>query len=102
MIASPMGQMGCLGMTSNSVDDLPGNQAGAAGQQIPGSDIDPMRSSEYQDMLAGNRFLAIRCHTETFSGAVRVLTTGTHWPARQDVPWRVKSVRAAAQSLAVR
>ena len=75
-------------MTSNSVEDSPGNQTGSTGYQIPEPGTDPMRSTECQDMLAGNRFLAIKRHAETFAGAVRGLTTDTRWPGRQDASGR--------------
>ena len=64
--------MGCLGVTSNSVDDLPGNQAGTTGGQIPGSGIDPMRSSEYQYIYLTTVFWPLDAMREIF-GAVRFL-----------------------------
>ncbi len=66
MVASPLEQFGCMGVTRSYVDDLSGNQAATTGHQVPDSHSDLMHSPGFDGMHPANRFLAIRCHTESY------------------------------------
>jgi hypothetical protein len=69
MVASPLEQLGCMGVTRSYVDDLSGNQAATTCHQVPDSHSGLMHSPGFDGMYPANRFLAIRRHAQPGRGS---------------------------------